>query len=1024
MRRSWTGLAVLLLLLLGAVGFVPGAKPAAAATVAVSQSGSVVTMTNGTLTVTYDLSDGKGDFMSGSTTIMSDFYSDYSVTGASGRVSSFDAGTRTASWASIGSDGYGANGTRLTLTNSLSAGSTIILHITMYEDQSFILADMTVNNGTSQSLNFMEPIAGPNLDIGAGSDKRIYTTPYTNNFDFGVAPVNDFGNSQNGSERLPGSSEAWTTFNGTSYWVASVFDNTNKHGLVAGAATTLKWKSMEYLRQATTANGPLTGFSVYNAGGSQSGTSVSSDSFFLGYFDDYQTGLETFGRAYAVAEPKLDWSGDVPAGFNTWYAYYNYPTADAVYAMTDYFNDHLKPLGYDYMNLDCCYRGVPGQTGNQSADQYVDYVHGKGMKAGTYAAPFGIWDDLSATVPGTSYTFGDIALKDANGNPIVSYINTYIVDATHPGGQAYLRYLADHDIVDHGFDYVKLDFIDLGMIDGSFYDSAKNGMQAYRIGMGIIRDELESAPQDIYIDESIAPLMPSGFAQGRRSGVDTTIGLESYPGIERQAFNDAASWWTNGTLYDYNDSDMLFPQSVINGFDNTTLNEGTLYATAVVMGGGHLLIGDNVPFLSDDRMKTIVQNPDLLALAKKGLAAKPVKMTNFYHHLEHSPSAIYMTDSNGDRYVGLSNWDMNNPASVAVTFADLGLSASATYTLTELYSHTKLGDFSGSYSRTLKPGESIIVRVSAQSSSLPAAPTNLALGHSATASSTWSAQTGFDASKVTDGSLATRWSAEGGTANDQWIAVDLGSITDVNRVIVNEYGYGNQNFQIETYVLQYWDGSAYRDLTKGYTLGDRRIFDFPTVSTSKIRLFVKKARFIPSINEIEAYEVPGNTGYRIDQDDSGAASSVYSDIRDVVQRMQTFTLTQSSLPRMDVYLYESYVNKLPEDNLYLDIVELDANDNPTRTLFSAALHPNNIPGSPAPYAVYPRLTGLDTSKRFGLVLRSPGSLEDGSTNNKYGFAYSDSNPYAGGMERLSTNGGVSWSTESGGNRDLMFTLYQ
>jgi hypothetical protein len=37
---------------------------------------------------------------------------------------------------------------------------------------------------------------------------------------------------------------------------------------------------------------------------------------------------------------------------------------------------------------------------------------------------------------------------------------------------------------------------------------------------------------------------------------------------------------------------------------------------------------------------------------------------------------------------------------------------------------------------------------------------------------------------------------------------------------------------------------------------------------------------------------------------------------------------------------------------------------------------------------------------------------------------SDSNPYANGFERLSTNGGSTWTTESSGNRDLMFTIYK
>src|SRR5712672_2011357 len=220
-----------------------------ASPVTISQTGSVVTATNGMLTITYDLSIGKGNCSAGSTSIISNFYSDYGVSGSSTRISSYDSGTRTASWVSIGTDGYGSSGKKLTITNSLTSGSTIILNLTLYSDKPFALASMTVNKGTSQTLNFLEAIAAQNLDIGTGSDKRIYTTPYNNNYDFGVAPVNDFGNSENQVDRTSTTTTTWSAFDGTSFWVAAMFDNTNKQGFIAGAATTVNWKPYQYLQR-------------------------------------------------------------------------------------------------------------------------------------------------------------------------------------------------------------------------------------------------------------------------------------------------------------------------------------------------------------------------------------------------------------------------------------------------------------------------------------------------------------------------------------------------------------------------------------------------------------------------------------------------------------------------------------------------------------------------------------------------------------------------------------------------------
>ncbi|MCM3626140.1 discoidin domain-containing protein [Paenibacillus glycanilyticus] len=1034
MKRLVNGLLVFLFLL--SIILPVGHASADAESFKISQKGSVVTADNRSIAVTYDLSTGRGAFKKGSTTLINNFYSDYQAADSTERVHSYDPGTRTASWTSIGNDQYGKKGKRLTITNVLDAGSTIVLRLTMYDNQSYILADMTVNNSTSQSIDILEPIASDNLDIGPGNDKRIYTTPYTNNYDFGVAPVSDFGKSQNGYDKPYGVDDVWSSFNGTSYWVAAMFDDAGRNGVVAGAATTKNWKSMQHLGQATAQNGPLTGFSVYNAGGRQSGTSVSSDLFFLGYFDDYRTGLETFGNVYSAGEPMLPWSEPVPKGYNTFYNYYinDYGTADALFSMTDYFAANLKSLGYTYMNLDCCYKGVKDKTVVENLHDYVNYVHGKGMKAGSYAAPFAIWDKLTDTVPTTSYTFDEIALKDANGQNIMSYLNTPIVDATHPGGKAYLIWLMNYYFVEPGFDYVKLDFLDFGMFEGSFHDATKNGMQAYRIGMEAMRDTLLAAPQKIFIHESIAPLLPSGYAHSRRSGCDTTIGLNDnagiqYSGMERQAFNAAASWWTNGTLYKYNDGDMAILENVVQGvYGKTTLNQATLLSTAIVLGGGHWLIGDNATMVSEDRMKTIAINPSLMDVSSLGKAAKPVSMTNFYHKGERSPSVAYMIDNkdNGkSTIVGISNWDMYNNKPVVVNFEDLELNKNAPYAISELYSQTKLGTFTGSFSRILKPGESIILRISNKGKGDGVdAPVNLARGAGVHAMASSYYSEGYEASKVIDGDLSTRWSAAWPGTNDEWLEIDFGSPTALNRVVVNEYGYDKQEYQAWQYALQYWDAAAskYVDLTKGLVLGDRRLLDFPTVTTSKVRLYIKTAHWLNSVTEIEAYNIPGNTGYVIAQDTSNVSYSGYSDIRAQVQRMQTFTLTSGNLPKLDVYYYESYVNKMPEDNLYLDIVELDANLKPVKKLFTAAIPPYNILGSPQPYSIYPRLKGLDVNKKYGLIYRSPNALDDGSTDNKYGFGYVNQDIYAGGIAQYSNDGGTTWQQQP--DTDFIFTIYK
>ncbi|MCJ8010432.1 discoidin domain-containing protein [Paenibacillus sp. KQZ6P-2] len=992
------------------------AKPASSA-VSIVEKSNRIEATNGNYSITYDLLTGKGNLSWKGQTVMKEFSSNYKLKGTDNRVQSTDQAQRTADWVTI-KDDYGAKGKKLTIETKLDSGSTIDLNFYLYPNVSYFLVDMQVEHPVAKAVEIMEPLSADNLDIGAGSDKRIYTTPYTNNFDFGVAPVDQFGMSQNGADRFHGEELKWEEFNGISHCVTAVFDNENKNGLVAGAATVQNWKSSEKLGEAAVKNGSLSSFSIYNWGGSHSGERVSSDKFFVGYYDDYQLGLEEYGQVYNIAEPHLEWNDEVPIGYNTFYSHDNYASAEAMYGMVDYVAEHLKPLGYRYFNLDGGFQPKSGIPFDESMKEFADYVHSKGLKVGGYLTPFTIYEGwLDLPIPGTEYTHRDICLRDENGELIKTYLNTYAIDMTHPAAQAVVKRNVD-DYIKWGYDYLKLDFIDMGMYEGKHYDPTVNGMQNYRIGLGIIRDAVLAADHPIYINESIAPLLPAAFAHGRRAACDTSLGVANYSGIERQAFNSAASWWTNGTIYSYNDPDMYIPEYVIQGFWNKYgQNDSKLLATTVALGGGHWLVGDNIPFVAEDRLQ-IIENKALLDLVKQGNAAKPVKMTNFYHQEEHSPAAIYVTDDDGNRIVGLSNWTDHEQV-ITVDFADLGLKPNKKYSLTELYSGNSIGRVSESLTYKLQPKGTAIIRVSEdKSNSEIAVPDNLALGKPVQVSSTW-ADEGYGAVNITDGSLETRWNAADGQLNDQWVEIDFTKETTLNQLVVKEFR--DPYFKVANYTLQYWDGIKYQDITKGFMLGDNRVFTFPTITTTKVRLNINTSYGVPSIYEIEAYYNAGQGGNRIDQDSSNTDYSYYSDIRANIERMQVFELKHSDLPKLDIHIYESYRNAIPKDAYYFDLVTLDDNYNPVETIFSASLPPYNIPGSITPYSIYPKLTGLDVNKKYGLILKSPKSEYTESTDNNYGFAYSDNNPYQEGFAQVSLDGGQTWIAEK--NRDLLFTVY-
>jgi beta-glucanase (GH16 family)/GH18 family chitinase len=124
---------------------------------------------------------------------------------------------------------------------------------------------------------------------------------------------------------------------------------------------------------------------------------------------------------------------------------------------------------------------------------------------------------------------------------------------------------------------------------------------------------------------------------------------------------------------------------------------------------------------------------------------------------------------------------------------------------------------------------------------------NLALNRPATASSVEAA--GFEAGKGVDGNQTTRWSSV--FADSQWLAVDLGSTVNINRVVLRwEAAYG-RSYRIEVSN----DGTSW---TQAYstTTGDGGVDDLTvTASGRHVRMFgVQRATaFGYSVFELEVY---------------------------------------------------------------------------------------------------------------------------------------------------------------------------
>lgn len=141
----------------------------------------------------------------------------------------------------------------------------------------------------------------------------------------------------------------------------------------------------------------------------------------------------------------------------------------------------------------------------------------------------------------------------------------------------------------------------------------------------------------------------------------------------------------------------------------------------------------------------------------------------------------------------------------------------------------------------------------------------------------------YSAENAFDVDLDSYWATEEEMKN-AFLEVDFGKKIEVNALLIQEYirlGQRINGFSIEALI----DGK-YKEVTKGITVGNRRLVKFKTVKTSKLKIsFYGKAS--PVISNIEIYRVPEMIGKPIVLRNKEGMVFISSDSPDPVYRYTT-----------------------------------------------------------------------------------------------------------------------------------------
>lgn len=353
--------------------------------------------------------------------------------------------------------------------------------------------------------------------------------------------------------------------------------------------------------------------------------------------------MREYGQVCAAYQPAPEWNEGVIFGWNSWACLTTHICYDSFAKVSETFSEWKDPAyennGAVYVNFDSFWDRLTPEELQAS----VDLCHARGQKAGIYYTPFTCWHNrFDQVVEGTDgrYTYRDIILRDEDDNPIPPIAGGYPIDPTHPGNIMRVDATIKR-FLDMGFDYLKVDFMSHGACEGVHYQhEITTGVAAYHYGLKAMCRQFqpEVLGRPFFLDFSIAPLFPHGYANARRISCDAFGQIYD---TEYMLNSLTYSFWQNGTIYNYADPDhtCLYKSA---GRPISSENEARSRLLASCIGGTVLLLSDDyrVPEATERTRKLLTR--EYLDVARKGEAFLPVechdgeKASRFYYRKDGS----------------------------------------------------------------------------------------------------------------------------------------------------------------------------------------------------------------------------------------------------------------------------------------------------------------------------------------------------------------------------------------------------
>ena len=357
-----------------------------------------------------------------------------------------------------------------------------------------------------------------------------------------------------------------------------------------------------------------------------------------------------------------------PMGWNSWNTFgCNNLSETLVKQIADVFvTSGMQAAGYQYVNLDDCWMDGRDSAGKlrwntsrfpSGIPALADYIHGKGLKIGIYEVP---GDKTCANIySGYSQGAGSLGHETTDAQTFASW----------------------------GIDYLK-------------YDKCTASLS----GFAVMRDALRATGRPIFY--SINPGDGTGCPPNSCS-----INLPTIANMWRIGFDIGSNWnsivglidqnvnlWSYAGPGHWNDPDMLEV-----GVGSVTETEGRAHFSMWAIMAAPLIAGNDLRSMNA-ATKTTLTNSEVIAVDQDAMGVQGRRVAQPGTNLEVWSKPLTGTDV---RAVALLNRG-SAAASITVQWSALGIPTGPA-TVRDLWSHTDLGSFSGSYTASSVPSHGVVM---------------------------------------------------------------------------------------------------------------------------------------------------------------------------------------------------------------------------------------------------------------------------------------------------------------------------